>query len=80
MKTLLKQSFHCVSGFQSCVKDTVSPVLFRLNFHQSDHQPSSSNSILNIDSKTTAHVEVPFQINCKNRSCVSDLQLDFNFL
>ncbi|KAI5609507.1 integrin alpha-L isoform X2, partial [Silurus asotus] len=22
---------------------------------------------------------VPFQINCKNRSCVSDLQLDFSF-
>ncbi|MCJ8748318.1 hypothetical protein PDJAM_G00163480 [Pangasius djambal] len=46
---------------KSCVKDTVSPVLFRLIFHQSDHQPSSSNSILNIDSKTTAHVEAVFE-------------------
>ncbi|XP_053085754.1 integrin alpha-M [Pangasianodon hypophthalmus] len=80
---LLNSEFSCYNHtvyMHSCVKDTVSSVLFRLNFHQSDHQPSSSNSILNIDSKTTAHVEVPFQINCKNRSCVSDLQLDFNFL
>ncbi|KAF4075571.1 hypothetical protein AMELA_G00235860, partial [Ameiurus melas] len=64
----------------SCVKDTVSPVLFRLHFHQSDHQSKSSNSILNIDCKTTTQVEVPFQINCRNTSCVSDLQLDFKFL
>ncbi|KAF4075572.1 hypothetical protein AMELA_G00235880 [Ameiurus melas] len=65
---------------ESCVKDTVSPVLFRLHFHQSDHQSKSSNSILNIDCKTTTQVEVPFQINCRNTSCVSDLQLDFKFL
>ncbi|XP_053333264.1 integrin alpha-M-like [Clarias gariepinus] len=65
---------------KSCVKDTVSPVLFRLNFSQFDHQPDYSNAILNIDSKNTAHVEVPFQINCKNTTCVSDLQLNFNFL
>ncbi|KAI5089695.1 integrin alpha-L isoform X2 [Silurus meridionalis] len=65
---------------QRCVKDTLSPVLFRLNFHQSEHQPGDSSSILNIDSSNTTHVEVPFQINCKNRSCVSDLQLDFSFL
>ncbi|KAF4075580.1 hypothetical protein AMELA_G00235850 [Ameiurus melas] len=64
----------------SCVKDTVSPVLFRLHFHQSDLQSKSSNSILNIDCKTTTQVEVPFQINCRNTSCVSDLQLDFKFL
>ncbi|KAB5523812.1 hypothetical protein PHYPO_G00156700 [Pangasianodon hypophthalmus] len=83
MSVLLDSEFSCYNHtvyMHSCVKDTVSSVLFRLNFHQSDHQPNSSNSILNIDSKTTAHVEVPFQINCKNRSCVSDLQLDFNFL
>ncbi|XP_047659384.1 integrin alpha-D-like isoform X1 [Tachysurus fulvidraco] len=63
---------------QRCVKDTMSPVLFRLNFKQSD--PQKSTSILNIDSKTTAFVEVPFQINCNNKSCVSDLLMDFNFL
>ncbi|XP_060716138.1 integrin alpha-D [Tachysurus vachellii] len=63
---------------QRCVKDTVSPVLFRLSFKQSD--PQDSTSILNIDIKTTAVVEVPFQINCKNTSCVSDLLMDFNFL
>ncbi|KAF5889134.1 integrin alpha-L-like, partial [Clarias magur] len=40
-----------------CITDITSPVLFRLNFSQSDHQPSSSNSILNIDSRPTAHVE-----------------------
>ncbi|XP_053471255.1 integrin alpha-M-like [Ictalurus furcatus] len=80
---LLDSEFSCYNHtvfMHSCVKDTVSPVLFRLHFHQSDHQRKSSNSILNIDCKTTAQVEVPFQINCKNTSCVSDLQLDFNFL
>ncbi|XP_053333265.1 integrin alpha-L-like [Clarias gariepinus] len=65
---------------KSCVTDITSPVLFRLNFSQSDHQPSSSNSILNIDSKNTALVEVPFPNNCQNMSCVSDLHLDFKFL
>ncbi|KAF4075582.1 hypothetical protein AMELA_G00235910 [Ameiurus melas] len=64
---------------QQRLKDTV-PVLFRIHFHQSDHQSKSSNSILNIDCKTTTQVEVPFQINCRNTSCVSDLQLDFKFL
>ncbi|KAL6482479.1 hypothetical protein MHYP_G00105590 [Metynnis hypsauchen] len=62
-----------------CVKDTVSPVLIRLNFSQAEEQPSSSNAILNIDSRTTANVEIPFQRNCGNVSCVADLQLDFNF-
>ncbi|KAM9454123.1 integrin alpha-M-like [Clarias gariepinus] len=65
---------------KSCVKDTVSPLLFRLNFSLFDHEPDSSNAILNIDSKTIALVEVPFQINCKNTTCISDLQLNFNFL
>ncbi|KAG7316203.1 hypothetical protein KOW79_021069 [Hemibagrus wyckioides] len=69
-------SSHAVY-MQRCVKDTVSPVLFRINYNQSD--PQDSTSILNIDSKTSAFVEVPFQINCKNTSCVSDLQMDFRF-
>ncbi|XP_046693276.1 integrin alpha-D isoform X2 [Silurus meridionalis] len=80
---LLNSEFSCFNNtvyMQRCVKDTLSPVLFRLNFHQSEHQPGDSSSILNIDSSNTTHVEVPFQINCKNRSCVSDLQLDFSFL
>ncbi|XP_060755348.1 integrin alpha-D [Neoarius graeffei] len=80
---LLDSNFACYNHtvyMHSCVKDTVSPVLFRLTFHQSDHQPKNSNSILNIDSRNMTQVEVPFQINCKNTSCVSDLWLQFTFL
>ncbi|KAF5884521.1 integrin alpha-L-like, partial [Clarias magur] len=57
---LLDSEFSCYNQtvyMPSCVKDMVSPVLFRLNFSQFDHQPDSSNAILNIDSKTTALVE-----------------------
>ncbi|XP_036420542.1 integrin alpha-X-like [Colossoma macropomum] len=66
--------------FQNCVKDTVSPVFIRLNFSQADQQPSSSSAVLNADSRTTANVEIPFQRNCGNVSCVADLELDFDFL
>ncbi|KAK3530665.1 hypothetical protein QTP86_031637, partial [Hemibagrus guttatus] len=69
-------SSHAVY-MKRCVKDTVSPVLFRIIYKQSD--PQDSTAILNIDSKTTAIAEVPFQINCNNTSCVSDLQMDFSF-
>ncbi|XP_017539939.1 integrin alpha-D [Pygocentrus nattereri] len=80
---LLDSPYSCFNHtvyMPSCVKDTVSPVLIRLNFSQAEQQPSSSNAILNIDSRTTANVEIPFQRNCGNVSCVADLQLDFNFL
>ncbi|KAL7845132.1 hypothetical protein AOLI_G00233240 [Acnodon oligacanthus] len=80
---LLDSHYSCFNHtvyMPNCVKDTVSPVLIRLNFSQAEQQPSSSSAILNIDSRTTANVEIPFQRNCGNVSCVADLQLDFNFL
>ncbi|XP_037399260.1 integrin alpha-M-like [Pygocentrus nattereri] len=46
---------------EKCVKDTSSPVLIWLNFSQVEQQPSSSNAVLNIDSRTETYVEVPFQ-------------------
>ncbi|KAL6482477.1 hypothetical protein MHYP_G00105570 [Metynnis hypsauchen] len=42
---------------EKCVKDTSSPVLIRLNFSQVEQQPSSSNAVLNIDSRTEMYVE-----------------------
>ncbi|KAI4901455.1 hypothetical protein NFI96_030501, partial [Prochilodus magdalenae] len=81
---LLNSRYSCFNHtvyMPDCVKDTLSPVLLRLNFSQAEHQPSSSNApILNIDSRTMAYVEVPFQRNCGNVSCVADLEMNFDFL
>ncbi|KAL7845134.1 hypothetical protein AOLI_G00233260 [Acnodon oligacanthus] len=80
---LLDSHYSCFNHtvyMPNCVKDTVSPLLIWLNFSQAEQQPSSSSAVINIDSRTTANVEIPFQRNCGNVSCVADLQLDFNFL
>ncbi|XP_036420533.1 integrin alpha-D [Colossoma macropomum] len=80
---LLDSHYSCFNHtvyMPNCVKDTVSPVFIRLNFSQVEQQPSSSSAVLNIDSRTTANVEIPFQRNCGNVSCVADLELDFDFL
>ncbi|XP_036420534.1 integrin alpha-L-like [Colossoma macropomum] len=53
--------FNQTLYMEKCVKDTSSPVLIQLNFSQAEQQPSSSNAVLNIDSRTEAYVEVPFQ-------------------
>ncbi|XP_062866546.1 integrin alpha-D [Trichomycterus rosablanca] len=76
-----RSCFNHTLYMPNCVRDTLSPVLLQLNFSQSDQQPVNSSAVLDIDSRTTAYVEVPFQINCRNKSsCRSDLTLDFHFL
>ncbi|KAL6482476.1 hypothetical protein MHYP_G00105560 [Metynnis hypsauchen] len=80
---LLDSHYSCINHtvyMPNCVTDTVSPLLIWLNFSQAEQQPSSSSAVINIDSRTTANVEIPFQRNCGNVRCVADLQLDFNFL
>ncbi|XP_073333208.1 integrin alpha-L-like [Pagrus major] len=59
-----------------CVTDTLSPISIRVNFGQTD----SAGATLNVDSRRTAVVEVPFEKQCrKNDSCIAELELDFNF-
>ncbi|XP_076838543.1 integrin alpha-M isoform X2 [Brachyhypopomus gauderio] len=65
----------------NCVKDTLSPLLIRMNFSQAEEQPGKSSAVLNMDSRTLAYVEVPFQRNCHNKvKCEADLELDFKFM
>ncbi|XP_036389074.1 integrin alpha-D [Megalops cyprinoides] len=65
----------------NCVKDTLSPMMIKLNFSQSESPQHNSTAVLNTDVNTVALVEVPFQKNCKRKeTCVSDLELDFNFM
>ncbi|KAL7851894.1 hypothetical protein SRHO_G00176790, partial [Serrasalmus rhombeus] len=57
---LLDSHYSCFNHtvyMPNCVTDTVSPLLIRLNFSQAEQQPSSSNAVINIDSRTTANVE-----------------------
>ncbi|KAG7492994.1 hypothetical protein MATL_G00021190 [Megalops atlanticus] len=64
----------------NCVKDTLSPMMIKLNFSQFESPQHNSTAVLNTDGNTVALVEVPFQKNCKrNETCVSHLKLDFNF-
>uniref|UniRef100_A0AAR2LIW2 VWFA domain-containing protein n=1 Tax=Pygocentrus nattereri TaxID=42514 RepID=A0AAR2LIW2_PYGNA len=77
---LLDSHYSCFNHtvyMPNCVTDTVYPLLIQLNFSQAEQQPSSSNAVINIDSRTTANVEVS---HVSVRVCVADLQLDFNFL
>ncbi|XP_068444941.1 integrin alpha-D [Clinocottus analis] len=61
-----------------CVKDTLSPIIIKLNFSQVDSE--SASAILNMDSKMQAVVEVPFEKRCKkNDTCIAELDVDFNF-
>ncbi|XP_076838824.1 integrin alpha-M-like isoform X3 [Brachyhypopomus gauderio] len=65
----------------NCVKDTLSPLLIRMNFSQAEEQPGNSSAVLNMDSRTMAYVEVPFQRNCHDKvKCEADLELDFKFM
>ncbi|KAL3067537.1 hypothetical protein OYC64_017292 [Pagothenia borchgrevinki] len=63
---------------QKCVKDTLMPISIKLQFSQVDSV--SASAVLNVDSKTQATVEVPFEKHCKkNDTCVAQLEVDFNF-
>ncbi|XP_054460569.1 integrin alpha-D [Anoplopoma fimbria] len=77
----LKDGNNCFNYFvymPKCVKDTLTPISIKLNFSQVDSKNGSA--ILNMDSKTEALIEVPFEKHCrKNDSCIAELDLDFNF-
>ncbi|XP_071359889.1 integrin alpha-M [Trachinotus anak] len=62
----------------SCVKDTLSPLIIKLNFSQVESD--SGDAILNVDSKRQAVVEVPFEKQCvKKDTCIAELEVDFHF-
>uniref|UniRef100_A0A8C4EYV9 VWFA domain-containing protein n=1 Tax=Dicentrarchus labrax TaxID=13489 RepID=A0A8C4EYV9_DICLA len=62
-----------------CVKDTLSPIRLKLNFSQVDSENAST--VLNVDSKKQAVVEIPFEKQCrKNDTCIAELEVDFNFM
>uniref|UniRef100_A0A665UZU2 Integrin alpha-M-like n=1 Tax=Echeneis naucrates TaxID=173247 RepID=A0A665UZU2_ECHNA len=79
--TLLTATSTCLNHtmyMPKCVKDTYSPLVIKFNFSQVDSE--SGFSILNIDSKKTAGVEIPFEKQCaKNDTCIAELEVDFNF-
>ncbi|XP_078121540.1 integrin alpha-M [Sander vitreus] len=62
-----------------CVKDTLLPIIIKLNFSQVDSE--SASAVLNMDSKTQAVVQVPFEKHCKkNDICIAELEVDFDFM
>ncbi|XP_028451723.1 integrin alpha-M isoform X2 [Perca flavescens] len=62
-----------------CVKDTLLPIIIKLNFFQVDSE--SANAVLDMDSKTQTVVQVPFEKHCKkNDNCTAELEVDFNFM
>ncbi|XP_031140267.1 integrin alpha-D isoform X2 [Sander lucioperca] len=62
-----------------CVKDTLLPIIIKLNFSQVDSE--SASAVLNMDSETQAVVQVPFEKHCKtNDSCIAELEVDFDFM
>ncbi|XP_068177473.1 integrin alpha-D isoform X2 [Antennarius striatus] len=63
---------------QNCVKDTLSPIVIKVNFSQDGSERAAA--VLNVDSRRQAVVEVPFEKQCmKNDTCVAELEVDFNF-
>ncbi|KAL4612817.1 integrin alpha-M-like [Arapaima gigas] len=79
---MLDQTENCKNYsiyMPSCVEDTRLPLVIKFNYSQSESEQKPSSAILNIDSKTMESIEVPFQRNCKNDTCISDLKLAFNF-
>ncbi|XP_035515426.1 integrin alpha-M [Morone saxatilis] len=59
-----------------CVKDTLSPIRIKSNFSQVDSKNIST--VLNVDSKKQAVVEIPFEKHCrKNDTCIAELEVDF---
>ncbi|XP_052406743.1 integrin alpha-L-like isoform X2 [Carassius gibelio] len=64
-----------------CVADTVSPLKIQINFSQTEKLSGNPVAVLDINSRTEEHVEVPFQWRCNsNNSCVADLKLNFSFM
>lgn len=58
--------------FQKCVKDTLSPIIIKLNFSQDDN--GGKSGILNVDSKRQAVVEVCTTEGCwQSHKCASCL-------
>uniref|UniRef100_A0A8P4GC93 VWFA domain-containing protein n=1 Tax=Dicentrarchus labrax TaxID=13489 RepID=A0A8P4GC93_DICLA len=56
---------------------TLSPIRLKLNFSQVDSENAST--VLNVDSKKQAVVEVCTQCR-KNDTCIAELEVDFNFM
>lgn len=70
--------FNYSISMHKCVKDTLTPVIIKLNFSQANSE--KENAILNVDSKRQAMVEVPFEKLCdKKEICIADLEVDFEF-
>ncbi|XP_032390957.1 integrin alpha-M isoform X2 [Etheostoma spectabile] len=71
--------FNYTIYMPKCVKDTLLPIIIKLNFSQVDSE--SASAVLNMDSKTQAVVQVPFEKQCrKNDICIAELEVDFNFM
>ncbi|XP_061882703.1 integrin alpha-D isoform X1 [Entelurus aequoreus] len=71
--------FQYFINMTKCVKDTLSPISIKLNFSQVDSQ--STGAVLNVDGKTQAVVEVPFEKHCrKNDTCIAEIEVDFKLL
>ncbi|XP_054635985.1 integrin alpha-D [Dunckerocampus dactyliophorus] len=71
--------FQYFINMTKCVKDTLSPVSIKLNFSQEDSQ--SAGTVLNVDGKTQAVAEVPFERQCrKNDTCIAEIEMDFGLL
>ncbi|XP_047435393.1 integrin alpha-M-like [Mugil cephalus] len=62
-----------------CVKDTLWPLIVKLNFTQTDSENSSAS--LNTDTNRQLALRyIPFQKQCrKNDTCVAELTVDFEF-
>ncbi|KAJ8002029.1 hypothetical protein DPEC_G00175560 [Dallia pectoralis] len=76
-KTCFNHSVYMTAS----VIDTLSPIIIKMIFSQTDSQLECPTPILNTDSLTQAVVEVPFEKNFKrNETCVADLQVDFSFI
>ncbi|XP_034438382.1 integrin alpha-M-like [Hippoglossus hippoglossus] len=70
--------FKLPVNMPKCLKDTFSPISIKFNFSQVDSE--SASAALNVDSRRSDTVEVPFEKQCaKNDSCVAELEVDFNF-
>ncbi|XP_015231297.1 PREDICTED: integrin alpha-M-like [Cyprinodon variegatus] len=60
-----------------CRKDTLSPVIIKLNFLQAGSD--DARAVLNVDSKKQAVIKVPFEKYCDKEFCIPDLKVDFKF-
>ncbi|XP_062244772.1 integrin alpha-M-like [Platichthys flesus] len=70
--------FKLPVNMPKCLKDAFSPISIKFNFSQVDSE--SASAVVNVDSRRSATVEVPFEKRCaKNDNCVAELEVDFNF-